>query len=91
MTVNHAERMSSLFISNQLDQFLQAIESLYPKGAFIRTGLHPERGLYCRIDDATRSRPGLVVWVGAAVDGHLQHFEVANGSEIRTGPYVSGE
>ena len=91
MTINHAERISSLFIGNQLDQFLQAIELLYPQGAFIRTGLHPEGSRYCRVDDATRRRPGFSVRICGTSDADIEHLQVSYGREISGRPYVTGE
>ena len=82
MPLNHPDRTKTLLVSNKLDEFLKAIELLYPKGAFIRPCLHPESGLYCLVDDATRRRPRLVVRISPAVDADLKQLQLPLGSEI---------
>ena len=76
MTVNNLHRMQPLLVSDELYQFLQSIKLLYPKGAFISTSLHPEGGLNCLIDDATRSRPGLVVRITGTVHADAQQLQL---------------
>jgi hypothetical protein len=83
MTINNLHRMQPFLVSDELYQFLQTIKLLYPKGAFIRTRLHPEGGLNCLIDDATRSRPGLVVRITGAVHADPQQLQLPLGGEVR--------